>query len=275
MISKITIFSLLFNFMINGCGIESKIARQYTTKKQKGAILLFTPNYIFKTNLKEDSIEKPDQYAGYERDSVLLENSTFLKKLSDSAILINYINAYIEGLKSYGFDVFTEDFIQSFMEHDSSAWIVNIAQIELEEYIYEIEDKEMLGFETYKIDFNLDAINYNSWFEINKVNEDNTDKTVLFASHFVSDDLYGEFTQYIFSGEVKYNFTIDSLNTEKIIDLAIYLGDLYAGYTYDYILNHYVYKNMPDDRQPRYYLHYNRKTGRFQEAGEERFEILE
>lgn len=273
-ISGIFSFSLFTILLLNGCGIESKIARQFTDARPQGAVLLFTPGFVFKTNLKEDSIKNLAQFSGYERDSVLIENSIYLKELSDSAVLVNYINSYIEGLKSYGLEVFTEEYIQLFLEYDTTAYTVNIAQIELEEYVYEIEDRELLGFDSYKIDFDLNAINYNSWFEINKVNEENPDKTLLFASHFVSDDLYGEFTQYIFTGEVNYNYTIDSITNEKILDLASYLGGLYAEYTYDYILNRYIYRNMPDERQPRYYIHYDKNTGRFRDADEDRFEII-
>ncbi len=271
---SLSIYFVLLIFLAS-CSLEKKLARQFIEERKNVAVLLFTPDYVFKTNLKEEEIEDKDQYTEKELDSVLFENSKYLKELSDSIVLERYINNYIDGLKYYGFKIYTDEFIDLFMKDTNQSYVINIAQIELEEYILEIEEEAYFFDNRYTTEFELNAVNFNSWFEINKLNDSNARKEILFATHYVSDDLYGDYTQYLFTGGVKFEYTIDSLNIEKIYDLASYLGALYAAYTFDYIMNNYISNNMPEDQRLRYYLHYNRQTDGFIDAEDEKFERLE
>ena len=42
------------------------------------------------------------------------------------------------------------------------------------------------------------------------------------------------------AGRIDYDYTIDTLKLDDIYNYAVYLGKLYAGYTYDYMMNSYV-----------------------------------
>ena len=39
---------------------------------------------------------------------------------------------------------------------------------------------------------------------------------------------------------IDYSYTIDTLELEDVYNYAVYLGKLYAGYTYDYMMNSYI-----------------------------------
>ena len=48
-------------------------------------------------------------------------------------------------------------------------------------------------------------------------------------------------TDYSFwANKIDYDYTIDTLELKDVYNYAVYLGKLYAGYTYDYMMNSYV-----------------------------------
>lgn len=254
---KYSFFSALFLFGLVSCSIEKRIARDFIKTPDKGSVLLFTPDFLFKTSLKIDSVENALQYSEEQVDSILYEQSIFLKEVSDSILLSRMVNNYIDAMTAYGFEVFTQDYIDQFMQRDDSLYTVNMAQVELEEYVYEYRDEEYLNGKTYYTDVNLNAINLNAWFEITMVNSEKKEKNkVLFASHFLSDDLYGQFTQSFLTGEVKYDYRIDSMNVRDIYELAAYLGKVYANYSLDYIMNKLIRRNIDMSEYKPDYLHY-------------------
>ncbi len=275
---KVGITGLLFVslvFILSSCSIESKIAKPYLEAKNKGSVLLFIPDHIYKTNLNTWLIDDSLEYSEYEKDSILIEDSFFIKDISDSLLLTNYISNFIKTLRTLGFNIYTEQYIGEFMQDTGLAFIVNIAQIEIEEYLMDVKDEEYIDEQLYYVNHSLNALNINSWFEISRLNDEKMEKELLFVSHFTSDDLYSSFTQYIFSGDINYDFNIDSISVEDVYDLATYLGGLYAEYTFDYILNDYIVRNLPAGITSRYYFHYDKTYKRLVAAGEERFVLME
>ena len=52
-------------------------------------------------------------------------------------------------------------------------------------------------------------------------------------------------TDYSFwTQKIDYSYTIDTLELKDVYNYAVYLGKLYAGYTYDYMLNSYIGKEF-------------------------------
>ena len=116
----------------------------------------------------------------------------------------------------------------------------------------------------------LNAIDLNSWFDISRVN-DEEDKAMFFASHYLTDELEGFFKHYYFTGEVQFRYDIDTMLVEEIYKLAALSGHLYAGYTFDYLLNKYIDKRMEEEGLSRsqIYYHYNRQKRYLTTAKEE------
>ncbi len=48
----------------------------------------------------------------------------------------------------------------------------------------------------------------------------------------------------LWENQIEYNYTIDTLELKDVYNYAVYLGKLYAGYTYDYMMNSYVGKEL-------------------------------
>ena len=261
---KTTFFVIFvpFFFLLNSCSVEYKIAKEFVDAPNNISLLVFTPDYILKNNLKTYEYPVYDSLSGDELDSALFFNSLFLQNINDSIFFENYVNNLNLGLSRYGFKVFPEYMLDSFLLIQSDTYILNIAQIQLEEYVLTYTAEEYFDEYLFSETIDLNAVNINSWFEITKLNSDENEKKVLYASHVVFDDMRGSFSQNVFTGEVTFSYRIDQMTENDIYELSALLGAKYAGYTFDYFLNNYIIKHLPENIHSDKYLHYNpyRKT---------------
>ena len=272
-IPAVLVISLLFALILLSCSIERKIAREYIGNDTTRSVLVIPTDYIFKTSLKSYEIDSAGILDEWVLDSLLWENSLFLKYISDSLFLDYYFENYYAEMEALGFTVYRADSLMSFLTGKTNAYIVNLAQLELEEYVMPIEEYEQFGEHLYSTVIDLNAINANSWFEISRVN-DEEDKALFFSSHYLTDEMDGSFKYYYFTGDVSFRYDIDTLLVEEIYRLGALIGHLYAGYTFDYLLNKYIDKRMDEEGQNRsdIYFHYNRQKNYLTPAKEnERF----
>ena len=147
-----------------------------------------------------------------------------------------------------------------------------MAQLEVEEYVMPIKEEAEFGEYVYYHNIDLNALNLNSWFEITPVN-DNEDPGLLFSSMYATDGLEGYFKFNYFTGDVKFMYQIDTLYMDRVYRLAALSGYIYAGYTFDYLLNKYIDKRMQEEGRQRskIYYHYSRKGYLVPGKDDERF----
>lgn len=268
------LFLILLAITTVSCTIEQKMARHYVRNVEKPSLMYISPDFIFKTNTRPGIIQDDASLDQFEKDSILFFKSEYLQFLEDSILLNRFNRAYISELKAYGIEVFKEDQMDAFLALEDTSYIVNIAQLELEEYIIPIRDEEYFDGVVYYREIDLDAVGLNSWFEISTMNDDE-DPVVLFASHYVVDDYDGTFRYYPFTGEISHSYAIDSISIDDVYELVSFLGRKYAGYTFDFIMNVYIYSNVPDDVNLKLYYHYDRRKGSFIPVDDDRFIPLE
>jgi hypothetical protein len=156
------------------------------------------------------------------------------------------------------------------MEVDSNAFIINLAQLEVEEDYYEYRDETRYYNNYFYHDHVLNSASVNSWFEISRINEESNNRKVYFASDIIIDDVDGNFTLDVFQSEVKYFYTIDTLQPDELYDYAYLLGRTYGGYTFDLLLNQYLDVQMEGDRDDRYWR-YDPYLDAFFPATDDRF----
>ena len=132
-----------------------------------------------------------------------------------------------------------------------------------------------MGSLGYFVKVKVNSIEANTWFELSTVNSSEDKKEVLYHNYSIFDYLDGCFYGTLFSSEVKYEYTIDTLKLNDIYNLAAYLGKLYADYVFDYLMNKEIEKQFAVKTRPPEYLHYNRITNRFYPAEENKFIIIE
>lgn len=254
---KIIVISAILFFTIISCSPEKKLAMEFVTQANTKNILVLTPDYLYKTNLKTYLMDSLGIADNESKDSLLLLHSKFLYELNDSLFLANYVLGYTKELRRFGIRVFEQDETEQFLGVDSNSYQVNIAQIELEETLYTFRDEEMIYDTYFYHDHNLNTVYVNSWFEINNFDENNLKQHLYFASDMITDIADGAFDYDIFSNKVRYLYNIDSLKIEVLYDFAYRLGKEYADYTFDLLLNEELNKNIDTDmRSERYWRYY-------------------
>jgi len=269
------LFILVSAILFSSCYPEYKLAKAYIESKPGFSILILPTNYIFKKNLKKENSGDTTGLTGWEIDSARMANSSFLKDISDSIFLETYINSMFNEFEALGFTVYTEHVLDSFLFFQKKAFLLNLAQLEIEENKTEFEDRgEVNGYVYYK-SIDVDAINFNSWIELSTLNSDEEGRRLFFASETIADIINGHFTQSLATGEIKYKYQSVEIDIDLIYKYAERLGQRYAGYTYDYLMNIYIAKNYPEGRKRNYYMHYNRLNNTLDPTTDDRFELME
>ena len=254
---------------------EKKLAKAFVSENVKRSILLFQPSFIYKTSLKTDILDTLDITDETLFDSVLMAHSITLQYIDDSVFIANYMTGLKKELKQFGFAIYDEEHIADFMKIDSNGYVVNVAQIELEEDYFPYRDATVYDNMEYYHEHRLNAVTINSWFEISEVNTEKIDRQVYFTSDQITDDVHGEFTYDVFTDQLKYFYTIDSLRVSDVYTFAYQAGRTYAGYTFDLLMNKYIRKHFPDGKEPRHYLRYDPVHRKIFKAEEDRFIPLE
>ncbi len=265
---------ILLMFILASCSTERKLATQFIKTGSHKSVLILAPDFIYKTSLKKDILDSLEITDETLFDSVLFANSLFLKEIDDSKFIDNYLLGLEKELKVFGLNVFREDRTADFMEVDSNAFIINVAQLEVEEDYYFYRDETKYYDNYFYHDHQLNSATVNSWFEISKINEDQNTRQVYFTEDVVIDDVDGEFTLDLFNSEVKYFFTIDTLKTDELYDYAYLLGRTYGGYTFDLLLNQYLDDALQRPSEDRYWR-YDPNTKAFFTATDDKFVPLE
>jgi hypothetical protein len=175
----------------------------------------------------------------------------------------------------FGFKVFMDNSSDSFLFFKSPSYILNIAQLQLEEGYNEFKDSDDFGGNTYYKTFETNAITFNSWFELTQLNPKNEGRKLFFTSATIADIVDGYFAENLMTGEIKYKYQIMEIDTDIIYHYCEVLGTRYAGYTFDYLMNEYIRNNFPPGRKRNYYMHYNRLNNTLDPTFEDRFEQME
>jgi len=270
-----TIVGVMLLFAMISCSPEKKLAADFVAKANTKNILVLTPEYLFKANLKTYLIDSLGITKSQNQDSILLLNSDFLNDLNDSLFIANYILGYTKQLSRFGFKVFTQSQVEDFMLKDSNTFQVNIAQIELEETLYTFRDEEMIYDTYFYHDHNLNAVYVNSWFEINNLDTDNNKQNVYFTSDMITDIVDGMFDYDIFSSQIRYMYNIDSLKQDVLYAFAYHVGTTYAGYTFDLLLNNKLDQDIDTTARSSNYWRYDPIDHTFFIATDDKFIVLD
>jgi hypothetical protein len=260
---------------MSSCTIEQKLAKGFIDHPPQISIQLFTPETLFKYNHKGEMIEGFDSLSPEKQDSALYYSSEFIQYISDSTYLEKYVNAYIDELRNLGFKVYVEESMDTFLRGEPQSYIVTMAQVQLDEYIYPFEDSEEFGDSTFYKRFDLNAVDASSWFELSKMNAEKPGKTILKSTFTATDGFEGNFVLSGFASNVVYKYKIDPLTIQDLYDLAVYAGKKHADYLFDWFLNQYVRFHMPEGQKAAFWFHYNLPKHSLEITGDEKFEVVQ
>lgn len=273
-ISNYIILVILIAFF-GSCSPQKKLAREFVNKSKSYSVMLIQPEFVYKKNLNTNIVDSLGITDVKLRDSLLWEQSDFIQKIDDSLLIANYSLGFINELKNYNINVYDENESAKFLSLDSNAWMVNIAQLQIEEEKYEYRDETEYYSFIYYHDHLLNAVNINSWFEVSMVNSNEQKPNVYYATNTITDELESSYNFDIFNDKVSYIFNIDTLNLSKIYEYSYLLGRIYATYTFDFIMNDYVRKNLGYPIKKEELLRYIPISKSLIPAGENRFISLD
>ena len=217
-VKKLLLFVLLLLFF-SSCQTELKLAKSFVAEQTQTRVAVYFPEQA------EVKVEYNTQYGQTE----------VLQGFSQNLFLDVMYEAYADMLRVYGLDVYIPDDIDN-VQVDSTHWLVMLSRMEISGRITEYEDYLFSDTDEFSYKHPLNTVNVASWFEIN----DGEWRPVQFCEHNLMDGFDSKADYSLWNGQVDYEYTIDTLTLTDIYNYAVYLGKLYAGYTYDYMMNSYV-----------------------------------
>lgn len=211
---------VIFLFSFSSCQTELKMAKRYMAEHPHIDAAVYFP---------EQAVVKVEYNTQYGKQTEVLN------AFSQDLFLDVMYNAYAEEMGRYGVEVYVPEDIDN-VPVDSTHWLVMLSRMEISGRITEYEDYLFSDTYEYSYKFPLNTVNVASWFEIN----DGEWRPVQFCEHNLIDGFDSKTDYSFWSNKIDYNYTIDTLKLEDVYNYSVYLGKLYAGYTYDYMMNSYV-----------------------------------
>ena len=239
------------------CSVEERMAANFVMANNTRSILVFPAEFIFKVNQKKEILDSLKITDESKFDSVLYVHSDYLQHLNDSLFLANYTLGYKQEMTALGFRVYDQNETQAFLEVDTNAYVANIAQIEVEETLYDYRAGQNIYGHYYYYDFLLNAIVVNSWIELKKVDDNGKGEQMYFATDIITDDFEGDFHADVFAGQMRFVYNIDTLQVDALYNFAFLLGRKYASYTMDMLLNKYLDANVPAGKRSETYWRFD------------------
>lgn len=262
--------------LLSACSVERQMGRKYIARADSTSFLVLFPAEVFVVNKKNENFDGSFLFSEAQKDTSLFRNSVLLPFLNDEAILTPFKESFVKELSNYGYRVYDTTQMDQFMAVEHHSRVLNVAQIELQEYLTSYEDAVTVDEQVYTKVIYLNGINIGSWFEISPINEVEKAKIpVLFATHDLTDRWNGYFVQRFLTGEIEYRLEIDSLQPNDVFNFAAYLGRLYAAYTFDYMLNRDIKSKTPLQEQTESYYRYDPYQKRLFVTDQDKFIELE
>lgn len=258
------------------CNPQKRLAKETVLNYKTPVVILLFPEFIFKKNSNSQNINGFKDMSQDQQDSALYYNSKFIQYVNDSVFLSVYSKSLKEELKEFGFRVYQEKDLDTFLTMKEPAYVFSIAQLEVEEDIEPVTETDVFDDTvTYYKKFDLALVKVNTWFELSRLNAEDGKPTVLFSTFFVEDQLKGHFWRHPLMLDVSYNYKLKEIRLEDVFGLADFSGRKNASYLFDYLFNNYYQGIATDSISKKRYWHYNRFEKNLRDAEDNRFILLD
>ena len=250
---RLLFIALLLIVTLSSCQTDLKLAKKYVAERTGIQAAVYFP---------EKAEVKVEYNAKFNKQTEVLNG------FSQDLFLDVMYNAYADAMRLYGVEVYVPDDLEN-VPVDSTHWLVMLSRMEISGRITEYEDFLFSDSDEYSYKHLLNTVNVVSWFEIN----DSVWLPVLYCEHNLMDGFDSKTDYSFWTNKLDYSYTIDTLELKDVYNYAVYLGKLYAGYTYDYMMNSYVSAELKKQRldyREWYMLRYDpyKKQLRYAEEGD-------
>jgi hypothetical protein len=190
---------ILIALTLGSCSVERRLASEFFKNRHNTTLMVIPADLVYKRNLKTFEVENADQMDETALDSLLYTRSLFLQNISDSIFLETYLNTLIRNLRNKGLKVYLQPDADIFLKDTSNKYIVNVAQLMLEENVELLFHPDYDVEYSYIGDFYLNKVSLSSWFEISGVNEEYPKTAVAFAEMTMRDRFDGRLRFFPFT----------------------------------------------------------------------------
>lgn len=221
--------------LLTGCSIETRLAKRFIRQSEGADIAVYFPETALLSDVRP-------------LDSVC--SAALTDSLNADLFLDLMYNAYSQELQRHKLNVYYPDDPDN-VQVDSLHWLALLTQVDIQEGTVEYMDYGY-GPRNYRYYYPLQCVNVASWFDFNNGEWSNTQFHELnLTDGFSSEASYKH-------GTFEYSHKIDTLHTENLYDFAVFLGKLYASYTFDHFMNRYVAEKMRGmNKSQQTLLHYD------------------
>lgn len=246
---------LLIVLALSSCSTETYYASSYLYKFERGSddatecIYVSLPKEVIHTNSSLNDIPGFMLMSEHEQDSVIASKTAILDKVDDSVFLSQFSSFFLYTLSRAHIPIVVVDDVSQLPTADAQHLVVDLAQLELEEYV----EPQRSDFSTrkgyyYYYDYDLRHLNLNLWLRF-----DVGDSAEVF---FIGDGMDENFHGTVVSlgdGTAKMKIDYERIDVNHAYSLARQLGSHCATLYIERLVTDYI-RSMKG-RNVYYYLY--------------------
>lgn len=278
---------IILSSILCSCLVEQKIVLKYQDQIHHTPILFQNSAEVYLVNSKgEFPYNVSTEILNYNYDSSF-QKSDLVQHINVYDFKDNFGKYLLKELQSNDLNIYTADSIVPFINQESPRMIVDVIQIEVEEFydnFYESStdmpsafnatnrylhladayvDDDELDFYRCHVEIPRNAIVVSLWLQIDLWFYDSTHiNNIVFMDYVFADDIEGKFIMKDFKNP-QYLFTVDSLNTHDLWKVSEIPNEYFAENIIDFLVNKIVENrnyNLKEE-YPRYNYKYKKSSG--------------
>ena len=227
------IIAMLAAVLFSGCGSELRLARRFVEQSKQCQAAVYFPEEAQVTLIQSEDGEY----------------TKVLDSLDQNAFLDIVYAAYAEELRHCGVEVYVPEDPDN-IAVDTAHWLVVLPRVEIQGLFTPYVDQLFDLIDSYEYSFLLNTVNVAAWFDI----DDGQWLPTLYYEHNLRDDFRSRMSRSRENG-LQYHYDIQTLTSDDVYNYAVFLGRRYADYTFNYMMNRYVSREMArKDAVPRFKL---------------------
>ena len=226
--------ALLF---ISACSSEMRLARNIQHDMQQISVLCEFPDHIILTN---SLIETPDNLNDEEQRAFFdtaYKYSKYVQYIDDTIFLRKFRENIKQEFENYDVHYYRKDQFNEFISSGGVLYLVNFKQLELEERWEAFHDEERFNDVILEEDFWIMGLSHNAWIDVAKINDTVEIQRQLYTESILKDEVDGMFFQNQWSGEVHYQYRLDSLQVSDIGELELQSAEDFLIFILNTIIN--------------------------------------
>jgi hypothetical protein len=226
-----------FIFILSSCSTEMRLAGNLQRNKKDISVLCSYPDFIYLTNSKVPLPKHLSEEAKIAFYDSLYRISDYIQFIDNTIFLRKFREATKTYFEKMGINYYEADSIGAFINREGTKYTLDYQQLEIEERWIPYHQEEQFQDVVYEEDFWINGISLNAWINVAKVNDTVEIQRQLYFESVLSDEVQGLFFQNQWTGEVHYQYELDSLQVNEIEILKTRAATETAAFLLEYIIN--------------------------------------